>query len=433
MNNARIAFRNLNRQKKRSFLLGGAIAFGLMIIIMLTAFTAGVVVNVQQNGSLLLAGHIFLIGMEKTESGMVTNVIRDDTFIRDTLKELDIEVKSIAKCSSFTGTLIFEDEYLQQKIDGIEPEKEENLKERLVLKKGTFDALSSDPRALIISEKVATQLNAAVGDNILVKLTTSTGQVNVGEFILKGISIDPGMMGFSGCYANLEYVNELLNIGRNESTLLGIFLNDFKKIDIEMDRLYTALSQKVNLFERTSDKEGFASLRGGSIEGEWEGMKYQLLSINDLLSRLNQLSDILNIVGVVVLLILLLIIMVGITNTFRMIIHERIREIGTMRALGMQRDGVRNIFLFEAFFLSLGGAAAGFLAALIIMFCVSLIEFGMGPLFIVMKNGHFYFNIIPAQVILYFALVAGMTLAAAFIPARKAARIDPAHALRTIY
>ncbi|MCK4543825.1 MAG: FtsX-like permease family protein, partial [Spirochaetales bacterium] len=277
------------------------------------------------------------------------------------------------------------------------------------------------------------QLNAAVGDNILVKLTTSTGQVNVGEFILKGISIDPGMMGFSGCYANLEYVNELLNIGRNESTLLGIFLNDFKKIDIEMDRLYTALSQKVNLFERTSDKEGFASLRGGSIEGEWEGMKYQLLSINDLLSRLNQLSDILNIVGVVVLLILLLIIMVGITNTFRMIIHERIREIGTMRALGMQRDGVRNIFLFEAFFLSLGGAAAGFLAALIIMFCVSLIEFGMGPLFIVMKNGHFYFNIIPAQVILYFALVAGMTLAAAFIPARKAARIDPAHALRTIY
>ena len=433
MNNARIAFRNLNRQKKRSFLLGGAIAFGLMIIIMLTAFTAGVVVNVRQNGSLLLAGHIFLIGMEKTESGMVTNVIRDDTFIRDTLKELDIEVKSIAKCSSFTGTLIFEDEYLQQKIDGIEPEKEENLKERLVLKKGTFDALSSDPRALIISEKVATQLNAAVGDNILVKLTTSTGQVNVGEFILKGISIDPGMMGFSGCYANLEYVNELLNIGRNESTLLGIFLNDFKKIDIEMDRLYTALSQKVNLFERTSDKEGFASLRGGSIEGEWEGMKYQLLSINDLLSRLNQLSDILNIVGVVVLLILLLIIMVGITNTFRMIIHERIREIGTMRALGMQRDGVRNIFLFEAFFLSLGGAAAGFLAALIIMFCVSLIEFGMGPLFIVMKNGHFYFNIIPAQVILYFALVAGMTLAAAFIPARKAARIDPAHALRTIY
>lgn len=433
MNNARIAFRNLNRQKKRSFLLGGAIAFGLMIIIMLTAFTAGVVVNVRQNGSLLLAGHIFLIGMEKTESGMVTNVIRDDTFIRDTLKELDIEVKSIAKCSSFTGTLIFEDEYLQQKIDGIEPEKEENLKERLVLKEGTFDALSSDPRALIISEKVATQLNAAVGDNILVKLTTSTGQVNVGEFILKGISIDPGMMGFSGCYANLEYVNELLNIGRNESTLLGIFLNDFKKIDIEMDRLYTALSQKVNLFERTSDKEGFASLRGGSIEGEWEGMKYQLLSINDLLSRLNQLSDILNIVGVVVLLILLLIIMVGITNTFRMIIHERIREIGTMRALGMQRNGVRNIFLFEAFFLSLGGAAAGFLAALIIMFCVSLIEFGMGPLFIVMKNGHFYFNIIPAQVILYFALVAGMTLAAAFIPARKAARIDPAHALRTIY
>ena len=32
MNSLRIAFRNLSRQKKRSFLLGGAIAFGIMII-----------------------------------------------------------------------------------------------------------------------------------------------------------------------------------------------------------------------------------------------------------------------------------------------------------------------------------------------------------------------------------------------------------------
>ncbi len=433
MNNVRIAFRNLNRQKKRSFLLGGAIAFGIMIIIILNAFTAGFIVNVRENFSLYLAGHIFLTGMEETESGRVINVIRDDTVLKDTLKRLGIKVKYLVKRSIFTGTLIFEGEYVLQKIDGINLKKEEGLKDRLILKEGSFNALASDPEALIISENVVNQLQAVLGDTILVKLTTATGQQNVGEFELAAISIDPGVMGFSAGYANLEYVNELLNIGQDKCTLLSIFLKDFESIDSEADRFYSALSQKVNMFDRTSDKEGFESLRGVSMQGEWKGMKYQLLTINDLLSRADQLAGIVNIIGLVVLLILLSIVMVGITNTFRMIIYERIREIGTMRALGMQRNGVRGIFLYEALFLSLGGAAMGFIIALIIMVCASIINFGMGPLFFMLKNGHLFFKIIPAQVILHFALVAVLTLTAVFFPARKAARLDPAHALRTHY
>ena len=45
----RIAFRNLNRQKKRSFLLGGAIAFGILIVTLVNMFTGGLMENVQDN------------------------------------------------------------------------------------------------------------------------------------------------------------------------------------------------------------------------------------------------------------------------------------------------------------------------------------------------------------------------------------------------
>ena len=48
MRNLRIAFRNLSRQKKRSFLLGGAIAFGVLIITLVNSFTAGLVENIQE-------------------------------------------------------------------------------------------------------------------------------------------------------------------------------------------------------------------------------------------------------------------------------------------------------------------------------------------------------------------------------------------------
>ena len=61
----------------------------------------------------------------------------------------------------------------------------------------------------------------------------------------------------------------------------------------------------------------------------------------------------------IILIVLFVIIMVGITNTFRIIMFERIKEIGTMRSMGMQRGEVRNLFLFEALFIALGGAIAG--------------------------------------------------------------------------
>ena len=65
-------------------------------------------------------------------------------------------------------------------------------------------------------------------------------------------------------------------------------------------------------------------------------------------------SNALKTIGLVIFFILLVITMVGITNTFRMILIERTKEIGTMRAFGMQRHVVRNVFLMEALLLSAG-------------------------------------------------------------------------------
>jgi len=58
-----IALRNLNRQKKRSFLLGGAIAFGILIVTVINGFTGSFILNVSENFSNILAGHIFIQGI----------------------------------------------------------------------------------------------------------------------------------------------------------------------------------------------------------------------------------------------------------------------------------------------------------------------------------------------------------------------------------
>ena len=434
MKEARIAFRNLNRQKKRSFLLGGAIAFGLLIVTLINGFAGSFVENVGENFSHILAGHIFIDGVEKSRSDRQFALIRDDTVLLETLESLDLPVQFITKRSNFRGTLIFEGESLRQTVIGVDWQAEAYAKERIVLKQGTFDAMEKR-NALILSEDFAQRLNVRIGDRILVQMQTYSKQQNVGEFELVAISIDPGLLGRVSCYANLEYVSELLQLDPGEYMTLGLFLEDMKYIDETADTYYTALSERVSLFDRGEQGEGENPIRAILMqeeEQEWEGIRYRFYTLNDILSEVKEVVRILNIASIIILLVLFLIIMVGVTNTFRMVMYERIREIGTMRALGMQRDNIRLLFLLEALFLSLGGALAGLLGAGVIMFALSRIFWGMdSAIFILLKNGYMTFKVALWQIGLNVAIIAILTIVAAYFPARSAAMLRPADALRT--
>jgi putative ABC transport system permease protein len=104
-----------------------------------------------------------------------------------------------------------------------------------------------------------------------------------------------------------------------------------------------------------------------------------------------------------------------------------------MRALGMQRRRVLASFLLEALFLALGGVALGLALSAVIMLVLSQINLGLdSPIFILLKNGYFTFRVLPLQVLLNTGIVAGLTLFAAYFPSRRAARLEPVDALRSI-
>ena len=435
MNTLRISFRNLSRQKKRSFLLGGAIAFGILIITLVNSFTAGFVENVQENFSHFFAGHVFLTGYEKSPSGRLITVIREDDVLIEAIESLEnLPLQYLSRRSSLEGTLIFEGESIRQEVVGVNWQEEGFLSERLILREGSMEQVLVDPRALVLNEKMAVRLNVEIGDTLLVQLQTVTGQQNVGEFILAATSVDTGFFSAVSAYAHRSHVNRLLNISEDEYISLGLFLKDMLLMEREAQALSGALEEKLSLVPRFSGPRGFQEQRNQLLEEQWEGTRYQLFTIGDFLKPLNQIASTLNTVGLVVVLILFVIIMVGVTNTFRMIIYERTREIGTMRSLGLQRGGVRGLFLLEALLLSLGGALVGLIAAFLVALILSLINFGMdNQFFIILKNGHLFFKVLPAQIAGNIAVIGVLTLLAALIPASRAAKLDPAHALRKTY
>ena len=433
-----IALRNLSRQKKRTILLGSAIAFGVMIVTLINGFAGAFSANVSENFSNLMAGHIFITGTEKGTGDKDISVIRDDSALTAAVQAAgDGNVfRYVTRRSSFSGTLIFEGTKLRTNVDGANLEHETFLQERLLLKEGSWQAMS-ERQALILSEKIASRLNVQVGDHILVQMQTVNGQNNVGEFVLAGVSYDAGIFGQMMSYANLDYVNELLGLAPGEYQTMGIMLGSLKATDPVASSIYGTLSGSVQLFERgNKDENGaetpFQALIRQQKKEEWDGVKYRLFTINEVLSQIQQIVGALDLTAAIILVVLFVIIMVGITNTFSMVMFERIGEIGTMRALGVQRGGVRSMFLYEAVFLAVGGAVAGIVLALVAMGVISMINFGMdSPAFIIMKNGHLSFFLPPLRALGNIIVIALLTLVAVASPAGKAAKLTPAEALRT--
>lgn len=432
---ANIAFRNLSRQKKRTFLLGGAIAFGVMIVTLINGFAGAFSANVSENFSHLLAGHVFISGAEKSGDNDVS-VIRDDAALTAAVAESGIPVEYLTRRSEFSGTLIFEGMKIRTSVAGVELEKESYLQDRLMLKAGSWKA-AADPRAIILSEKIAERLNVDVGDRMLVQMQTVTGQNNVGEFVLAGISYDTGIFGQMLSYAGMAYVNELLGLAPGEYQTMGIMLDSIKTTEGAANAIYAKLAASVSVFARGErDESGsmtpFQALIRQQNNEEWTGVKYRMFTINEILSQVEQIVTALDTAGGVILVVLFIIIMVGIANTFSMVMFERIREIGTMRAIGVQRSGVRSMFLFEALYLAVGGAVAGIAVALLVMAGLSLIDFGMNsPAFLILKNGHLSFFLPPLRALVNILIIALLTLLAVSRPAGAAARLEPAVALRT--
>jgi putative ABC transport system permease protein len=444
---AKTAFKNLSRQKKRSILLGGAIAFGIMIVTIINGFAGAFQGNIASNIAELFSGHVFVEGVEKSPTGKSLEVIHDDAPILAAVAAAELDSNVILKRSGADATIVFEGKRTTQSIISADFAADPYLSKRLGLKAGKYEDLYQ-PGSLVLSEKIATKIKVELGDKVLVQLKTINGQNNVGELTLRGLTYDMGLFSNMLAYADMKVLNELLALGPGEYTQFGLLLGDLKQAEAAAVSLTNALKAQGSQVFELKPTEGAATTSttglGGGMGSRymklsnlakkeiWEGTKYRVFTINDMISMVEEIVRVIDTVSLVILLVLFLIIMVGISNTFRMVMYERIREIGTIRALGMQRPAVLRLFLLEAIFLAAGGAVAGFLVSGFIMLVISLFDFGTGTLFaFFMKDGHLSFYVPPLAAIGNFLIVLALSILAAFFPARKASRLDPAVALRT--
>lgn len=163
-----------------------------------------------------------------------------------------------------------------------------------------------------------------------------------------------------------------------------------------------------------------------------KGTMVDVSTMYETASDILKLEGVLNLITLSAVLVLFFIILLGVVNTLRMTIRERTREIGTVRAIGMRAGDVRNLFLLETFFLTLFSSAAGVALGFLAMRLISVPVFHPqdNPLGMLLVDGRIYFLTTFWGTAGSVLLIMIISLATAWFPARRAAAMSPAQALR---
>jgi putative ABC transport system permease protein len=192
------------------------------------------------------------------------------------------------------------------------------------------------------------------------------------------------------------------------------------------------------LFRNAETQEGYSAVRvqledaryRSSVEQKIREMGVYPASFQEQFNRLEQLFLIMDLALGIIGIIALIVATIGIANTVTMNVRERYREIGIMMAVGGESDDLQRLFVVESALLgALGGLAGLVFGGLLVAGLdwgvnLYLDSLGVPPITVFSTSWVMATSIYAGAVLI--------SLAAGFFPARRAARIEPAEALRTV-
>ena len=270
---------------------------------------------------------------------------------------------------------------------------------------GTYFGRETRWQQIVIGEELAKQLKVDVKSKVVVNLQTTDGNLSGGVFRVAGIyRITNSAFENTVAFIEKDALAELTGLKSGSAHELAIRLEDDGQLNAMLSQLET---------------------------------KYPDLSImswKDIQPELGMITEWLDVMLYFVMVIILLALGFGIVNTMLMVVMERVKELGMLMAIGMNRVRVFTMIMLETIFLSLTGGVIGMaLAALLVNYFgnagINLKAFAQGfeamgynPMLYPQIGTAFYFSI--TVLIILTAIVASI------YPAIKALRMNPAEALR---
>jgi ABC-type lipoprotein release transport system permease subunit len=400
----KLAWRNMLRNKRRSFIAGTAIGVGLAALIAMDALMLGMEQNMidSATSTFLGQGRIQNKGFEDTQQADRTIAHLDEVLAdlrrEPSLKYFTRRVMSFAMISSPSNLSSIE-------LVGIDPSSEKNVSEidDSIVDGDYFSG--NNPRNIVIGQRLAEILKVTLGDRLVVTVSQAdTGDLSQDLFRVSGIfRLNIKEMDSSTAFVRLEKSQEMLGIGNNIHEIALVFADPESggNPDLPFWSAYT---------------------RFGNEAKGWPAIMPQLKAVFEL-SRFSTYLMGLILFGVVAL---------GIINTLFMSLHERMFEFGVLRAVGTRPFDIIRLVTCEAGALAIVSIVMGCILGFIVVYILA--HTGIDYTGIEYSGVTFRKLLYPAMrirpFIEYPIWVFLFTILVGLYPACYAARIAPATAMR---
>jgi len=269
-----------------------------------------------------------------------------------------------------------------QFVQSVEPD---TLEEALDARMAVGEVTDLGPGGVIVDVGVAEDEGLAVGDTV--GMAGSSGEVL--ELRVLALSDDP--------------------------TLLGFWAVD----DADMTRLVTE-QQLFQVIATVDDGADLAAVQQSAQDALADVPALEVLDRDGFVGSLtDQITSVLTLVNGL-LLLSVVIAVIGIANTLSLSIHERTRELGLLRAVGMTRAQLRSTVRWEAVLIAVVGTVVGIAVGLVVSWALvrSLSGFGLTR-----------FTVPGGQLAVVVVVGAALGVLASIRPARRAARLDVLEAI----
>lgn len=423
-----IARRNLLRQSERFLVLFLTLSLGGWLFVLLLGTTNSLFQTLQDRAARYFSGDVILTSYNNRP---VDRWIEDEAALLQAVKDSGVAYESLSRRSinyDQTTTLFFGNfSQGQRRLIGVDWALETPSFRSMDFVLGDAEQMIAGD-GILISDATASRLKAQLGDVIHVSFNTLSGQKNVLDLKLRGVFRDPSFFGYSS-YVDIRTLNVALGKPEHALSEFGLNLSPGADAIRAAEAVRRALEGRVPLLSFVTTQPELEQVLSREIVDSTR--KYAVLPLPVRLAQIQSILDALSLVTWGLNLLFLFIILVGVNNTYRMIVFERIREIGTMRALGMTRGKLVEVFLVEAALLGLAGAATGWLVGNLTLWVVSLFDFGNNVLLAMfLQQGHLVWTVPwPGLFAVCTSLVVA-TLLGAGAPAVGAASWKPVDALR---
>ena len=273
---------------------------------------------------------------------------------------------------------------------GIIPEEANNMFDiKSTMVDGHFDHLIHNPNGIIIGSGVAEKMNLTTGDNI--NLTSSKG-INrtlkiIGIFKTNNYNIDK-----IKSYINMPLAQQILKEGNTYITDINVQVADPEAVEPIAAHL--------------------TELTGYNAES-WQKSNETIVAAG----RMRKI--IISFVSFTILLIAGF----GIYNILNMTVSQKINDIAILKAMGFKGNDVVRIFVTQAVSIGFMGVIGGVAAATVVITLMKKVYIG-GDI------GYFPINYEPTKYIQGIVIGLVITFFAGYIPAKKAANVDPVEILR---